>query len=156
MNITIKDFMSLALEEAQKAEERGEVPIGAVIADPQKKIVVASAGNRTREKNDPTAHAEMLAIKIATTKIGSERLTSHHLFVTLEPCSMCASAISFARIQHLYIGAYDFKSGGVLHGARIFDHPTCHHRPEITSGHRENECNNLLKLFFAKRRLVKI
>ena len=108
------------------------------------------------EKNDPTAHAEMLAIKIATDKIGSQRLTYHHLFVTLEPCSMCASAISFARIQHLYIGAYDFKSGGVLHGARIFDHSTCHHRPEVTSGHREEECNKLLTSFFTKRRSLKV
>ncbi len=143
--------MDLALSEAHKAAERGEVPVGAVVvnADGQ---VVAQAGNRTRELNDPSAHAEMLAIRTACAALGAERLTGHDLYVTLEPCPMCAGVISNARIRRLYYGAADPKSGGVDHGARVFTHPTCHHVPEVYSGLGEDAASKLLKSFFADRR----
>jgi len=143
--------MELALAEARAAAGRGEVPIGAVIVDPGG-TVVAAAGNRPRELNDPSAHAEMLAIRAAAAKFGSERLVGHDLYVTLEPCPMCAAVISFARIRRLYYGAADPKGGGVEHGPRIFSHPTCHHRPELYPGLCEAEAGALLKEFFAARR----
>lgn len=143
--------MMIALEEARAAAERGEVPVGAVIVD-QDKRVIAQAGNRVIETKDPTAHAEMLAIRLAAASIKSERLIGCDLYVTLEPCPMCAQAISFARIRRLYYGAGDEKGGGVDHGPRIFDHPTCHHRPEIYGGIRERDSGNLLQSFFAQRR----
>ncbi|MBV9054103.1 MAG: nucleoside deaminase, partial [Hyphomicrobiales bacterium] len=119
--------MALALDEARRAARRGEVPVGAVILHDGE--VVASAGNRTLEAKDPTAHAEMLAIRAACERLGSERLATCDLYVTLEPCAMCATAISFARLRRLYFGAPDPKMGGVEHGPRIFAQPTCHHRP---------------------------
>jgi tRNA(Arg) A34 adenosine deaminase TadA len=138
--------------QAQKAGQRGEVPVGAVIIDPRKNLIIASSGNRVQETNDPTAHAEVLVIREATKILGSPRLKGYNLFVTLEPCPMCAFTISLTRIHHLYIGAYDPKGGGVFHGPQVFDHPTCHHKPEITSGHQEEGAKKLLKEFFLARR----
>lgn len=143
--------MDHALDEARAAAQRGEVPVGAVIVAPEGKIV-ARAGNRTRELNDPTAHAETLAIRAACAALKSERLPDHDLYVTLEPCSMCATVISFARIRRLYYGASDPKSGGVEVGARIFAHPQCHHVPEIYDGLSAEPAAALLKSFFAGRR----
>jgi tRNA(Arg) A34 adenosine deaminase TadA len=144
--------MELALKEAHAAAARGEVPVGAVLVSPAGEIV-AAAGNRTRELSDPSAHAEMLVIREGAAKLGSERLTDHDLYVTLEPCPMCAAVISFARIRRLYYGAADPKGGGVEHGPRVFSHATCHHRPELYPGLGERECADLLRAFFAARRL---
>jgi tRNA(Arg) A34 adenosine deaminase TadA len=144
------DFMALALKEAEAAASRGEVPVGAVIADGS--TVIASAGNRTRELADPTAHAEMLAIREACRKLASERLTGHDLYVTLEPCVMCAGAISFARLRRLYFGAADEKGGAVVNGVRFFTSPTCHHAPDIYPGIGEGEAALILKGFFREKR----
>jgi tRNA(Arg) A34 adenosine deaminase TadA len=142
--------MDIALEEARNAAARGEVPVGAVLVlDGQ---IVARAGNRTRELNDVTAHAEILVIREASTVLGAERLTGADLHVTLEPCAMCAAAISFARIRRLYYGAEDEKGGGVSHGPRFYTQPTCHHRPEVYSGIAASEATSILKDFFATRR----
>lgn len=143
--------MSLALDEARAAAERGEVPVGAVIVSASGDVLVL-AGNRTRELNDPTAHAEILAIRAACSVLETERLVDCDLYVTLEPCPMCAAAISFARIRRLYYGAGDPKSGGVEHGPRIFSQPTCHHVPEVYPGLAEPESAALLKSFFAAKR----
>ncbi|EAQ25351.1 hypothetical protein ROS217_04635 [Roseovarius sp. 217] len=143
--------METALDEARAAALRGEVPVGAVIVAPSG-VLVARAGNRTRELSDPTAHAEILAIRAACAALGSERLTGHDLYVTLEPCAMCASAIASARIARLYYGAADPKSGGVAMGARVFSHPQCHHVPEIYDGIAATESETLLKTFFRDRR----
>ncbi len=143
--------METALEEARAAARRGEVPVGAVIADLRGRIV-ARAGNRTLELHDPTAHAELLAIRAACERLGSERLTDCDLFVTLEPCAMCAAAISFARIRRIYYAADDPKMGAVAHGPRFFAQPTCHHAPEIYDGLGGGEAGALLKAFFAARR----
>lgn len=143
--------MELALEEARAAARRGEVPVGAVIIAPGGEVL-ARAGNRTLELKDPTAHAEMLAIREAARAYGSERLTGCDLYVTLEPCPMCAAAISFARLRRLYYGASDAKSGGVEHGARVFSHATCHHQPEIYPGIGERPAAELLSAFFAALR----
>ena len=142
--------MALALAEARAAAERGEVPVGAVIVRGGE--ILASAGNRTLELKDPTAHAETLAIRLACEAIQSERLIDCDLYVTLEPCPMCAAAISFARLRRLYFGAYDPKGGGVEHGPRIFSQPTCHHRPEVYGGICEDACAAQLRTFFAQRR----
>jgi len=144
--------MERALREARAAAERGEVPVGAVIVDRKSDTVIAAAGNRVIEDKDPTAHAELLAIRAAAHVRGSERLTGCDLYVTLEPCAMCAQAIAFARLDRLYFGASDPKGGGVEHGARIFGQPTCHHRPEVYGGIRESDAARLLKDFFAERR----
>jgi tRNA(adenine34) deaminase len=143
--------MDRALHEANAAAARGEVPIGAVVVGPDG-IVLATCGNRTRQLNDPTAHAEMLAIREAAAALGSERLTGCDLYVTLEPCPMCATAISFARIRRLYFGADDPKGGGVRNGPRIYNQPTCHHVPEVYDGMGEQEAAALLKDFFRDRR----
>jgi len=143
--------MGLALEEARAAAARGEVPVGAVITDPRGRVV-ARAGNRTRELNDPTAHAEILALRAACVGRGSERLPGHSLYVTLEPCPMCAAALSLARIERLYYGAADPKSGGVAHGARVFAHPQCHHVPEVYDGIAAQDAEALLRGFFEPRR----
>lgn len=143
--------MAQALAEAQAAALRGEVPVGAVITDPAGRVV-AAAGNRTRADHDPTAHAEILAIRAACAAAGSQRLPGHSLWVTLEPCPMCAAAISAARIQRLYFGADDPRMGGVLHGARVFQHPQCHHRPQVHDGIRATEARTLLRDFFSARR----
>ena len=146
-----KSHMSLALEEARAAAARGEVPVGAVLVDPQGRVL-ARAGNRTREWNDPTAHAEMLVIRDGCRLLGSERLTGCDLYVTLEPCPMCAQAVSAARIARLYYGAADPKSGGVAQGPRIFTHPQCHHAPEVYDGIGGDAAAALLRNFFAARR----
>jgi len=146
-----RSYMALALEQAQAAAARGEVPVGAVIVAPGG-TVVARAGNRTRELSDPTAHAEILAIRMACAAAGSERLPGHDLYVTLEPCPMCAAALSAARIARLYYGASDPRSGGVAVGARVFAHPQCHHRPEVYDGIAADEAAALLRAFFEQRR----
>lgn len=143
--------MDDALTEARAAAARGEVPVGAVLCDPQGQVV-ATDGNRTRELSDPTAHAEILTIRAACAAAGSERLPGHVLWVTLEPCPMCAAAISAARIATLYYGAPDPRMGGVAHGARVFDHPQCHHRPQVYDGIAAAESQALLRGFFAARR----
>ena len=143
--------MDHALREARAAAERGEVPIGAVIVGPDG-TVLAAAGNRTEADRDPTAHAEMLAIRLAAAELGSPRLIDCDLHVTLEPCPMCAQAISFARIRRVYYGASDPKGGGIEHGPRIFAQPTCHHRPDVYSGIAEQEAGDLLRKFFRERR----
>ncbi len=142
--------MEDALEQARAAGARGEVPVGAVVV--RDGAVVARAGNRTRELRDPTAHAEVLAIRAACADLGSERLGGHDLYVTLEPCPMCAAVISAARIERLYFGATDPKSGGVTVGPRIFSHPQCHHVPEVYDGIGAAPAEALLRDFFAARR----
>jgi tRNA(Arg) A34 adenosine deaminase TadA len=144
-------YMALAIAEARAAAERGEVPVGAVLVGTDG-AVLASAGNRTRELADPTAHAEMLVIRTGTALLGSERLIGCDIYVTLEPCPMCAAAISFARLRRLYYGASDPKSGGVESGPRIFTQATCHHAPEVYSGIAEQESAEVLRAFFAARR----
>lgn len=144
-------FMARALDEARAAGARGEVPVGAVVAD-STGHVIAAAGNRTRELNDPTAHAEILAIRVACTALANERLTGCDLHVTLEPCPMCAAAIGYARIARLYYGASDPKSGGVEHGTRVFAHASCHHVPEVYGGIGDSAAAELLHEFFGTRR----
>ncbi|RWR47000.1 nucleoside deaminase [Sinirhodobacter ferrireducens] len=149
--MSFTSYMDLALEEARAAAARGEVPVGAVIVAPGGRVV-ARAGNRTRELSDPTAHAEILALRMACAAAGSERLPGHDLYVTLEPCPMCASALSQARIARIYYGAADPKSGGVAQGPRIFAHPQSHHVPEVYDGIGARAAEALLKAFFAERR----
>jgi cytidine deaminase len=146
-----RSFMAIALEEARLAAGRGEVPVGAVVVRGGR--VVAREGNRVRELCDPTAHAEVLAIRAACRILGSERLVGHDLYVSLEPCPICAGAISAARIGRLYYGAADPKSGGVAHGARVFSHPQCHHMPEVYDGISGVEAEALLKEFFEGKRV---
>ena len=148
--VKIPNFMAEALKEAEAAATRGEVPVGAVIV--RNGEIIAKAGNRTREMNDPTAHAEVLVIRQACQTLESERLADCDLHVTLEPCAMCAGAISFARLKRLYYGAPDPKGGAVEHGGRFFVQPTCHHVPEIYAGIGEMESAELLRSFFAIRR----
>jgi tRNA(adenine34) deaminase len=144
------NFMELALVEAEAAGKRGEVPVGCVIV--QAGVAVARAGNRTLVDRDPSAHAELLAIRAAAKALGTERLTDCDLYVTLEPCTMCAAAISFARVRRLYYGALDPKGGAVESGVRFFSQPTCHHRPEVYGGIGEAKAATLLRNFFAARR----
>ncbi|MCW8916812.1 MAG: nucleoside deaminase [Magnetovibrio sp.] len=144
--------MELALAQARLAAERGEVPVGCVLVDGETGEVLAQTGNRTEQDNDPTAHAELLAIREACEKLGSTRLPGCDLYVTLEPCAMCATAISFARIRRVYFGAYDPKMGGVEHGPAIFTQPTCHHAPEVYGGLEEQVAAELLKVFFQEKR----
>jgi len=143
--------MALALDAARAAAERGEVPVGAVVIGPDG-AVLAVAGNRTRELSDPSAHAEMLAIREACAALGSERLVGCDLYVTLEPCAMCAGVIAAARLARVYYGASDPKSGGTAHGARVFSHPQAHHRPEVYDGIDAAACEALLHAFFAEKR----
>lgn len=143
--------MALALEQAAEARDLGEVPVGAVVVSGDGEVL-ARAGNRTLALRDPTAHAELLAIRAACARLGSERLTGCDLYVTLEPCAMCAAAISFARIRRLYFGAADPKGGAVEHGPRLFAQPTCHHAPEVVGGLSGSQAAALLKQFFAGRR----
>jgi tRNA(adenine34) deaminase len=144
------NFMQSALDFARQAAALGEVPIGAVVVKDGK--IISAAHNLTEEHNDPTAHAELLAIRAACEILKTPRLADCDLYVTLEPCAMCAAAISFARIRRLYFGARDEKGGGVEHGARFFSQPTCHHKPEIYGGIHESECGELLTAFFRERR----
>ena len=149
MNFT--SHMETALAEARAAAAREEVPVGAVVVSPDGHVV-AQAGNRTRELKDPTAHAEILALREACRIVGSERLPGYNLYVTLEPCPMCASAIGQARIARIYYGAADPKSGGIAHGPRVFEHPQSHHKPEVYDGIGATEAEKLLTGFFAERR----
>jgi tRNA(adenine34) deaminase len=144
------DYMALAFDEAEAAAARGEVPIGAVVVRGNE--IVARAGNRTRELNDATAHAEILAIREASERLGQERLTGLDLYVTLEPCTMCAAAISFARLRRLYFGAADDKGGAVVSGVRFYASPTCHHAPDVYAGIGETRAAEMLKSFFKDRR----
>jgi tRNA(adenine34) deaminase len=144
--------MARAFAEAEAAGRRGEVPVGAVIVDAATGAVLAAAGNRTEQDADPTAHAEMLAIRAAAQAKSQPRLPDCDLYVTLEPCAMCAAAIAFARIRRVYYGAYDPKGGAVEHGPRWFAQPTCHHRPEVYGGIEEARAGDLLRTFFAARR----
>ena len=146
-----RSFMDIALDEARAASARGEVPVGAVIV--RNGSIIAQDGNRTRELNDPTAHAEMLVIREACAALKSERLTGCDLYVTLEPCAMCAGAISFARLERLYFAASDPKGGGVEHGPRLFSQPTCHHAPDVYSGIGEGQASEILKEFFKSKRV---
>lgn len=143
--------MGSALIEARKAAEAGEVPVGAVLVDPRGEIV-ARAGNRTRRDCDPTAHAEILVIRAAAAALGQERLGGYTLYVTLEPCAMCAGALAHARISRVVYGAADPKSGGTDHGARVFSHAQSHHRPEVIGGISEEDCAALLQNFFSQKR----
>ena len=152
MKPDIPNFMDLALEQAQLAADRGEVPVGAVVVDGESNEVLAKSGNRVLELKDPTAHAEMLALREAASNVESERLTDAHIYVTLEPCPMCATAISFARIRRVYYGAPDTKGGGIDHGPRIFSQATCHHKPEVYGGINESAAAALLRDFFSARR----
>ncbi|MDE0052053.1 MAG: nucleoside deaminase [Rhodospirillales bacterium] len=144
--------MDLAMAEAEAAGGRGEVPVGAVVVDGRTGDVLARAGNAVEARHDPTAHAEMLAIRAAAARHGTARLVDCDIYVTLEPCAMCAQAIAFARLRRVYFGAADPKGGGVEHGARIFDQPTCHHRPEVIGGIQESRAGELLRGFFKERR----
>jgi tRNA(adenine34) deaminase len=148
--MALPSFMQFALEEARVAAARGEVPVGCVIV--RDGAVIARAGNRTLVDKDPTGHAELLAIRQAAAALGTERLTDCDLYVTLEPCTMCAAAMSFARIRRLYFGASDPKGGAVENGVRFFASATCHHRPEVYGGIDESVCAGLLRDFFAARR----
>lgn len=145
-------FMAQALDEARAAARRGEVPVGAVVVEAATGRVLARAGNETEAAHDPTAHAEILALRRAAQARGEPRLADCDLYVTLEPCAMCAAAISHARIRRLYFGAYDAKGGGVDHGPRFFTQPTCHHAPEVVGGINETAAAALLKVFFQDRR----
>lgn len=149
--MTFKSYMHIALDEANKAAARGEVPVGAVVVS-KEGVILAQAGNRTRECNDPSAHAELLAIRAACQSLGQDRLVGCDLYVTLEPCAMCAGALSHARIRRVYYGARDPKSGGVDVGARVFEHPQAHHKPEVISGLQEEACAAVLKAFFEAQR----
>jgi tRNA(adenine34) deaminase len=144
--------MQCALEEAEKAYAQDEVPVGAVIVEASSHKIIASAHNEMVKLQDPTAHAEMLAIRRALVEMGEDRLRNCDLYVTLEPCPMCAQAISFARIRRLYFGTYDIKGGGVDHGAKIFNASSCHHIPEVIGGLEQEQCAALLKSFFEKKR----
>ena len=144
--------MALALAEAEAVAAAGEVPVGAVLVEGASGRVLARAHNRVERDRDPTAHAELLAIREAAAALGAKRLEGADLYVTLEPCPMCAQAIAFARLRRLYFGAYDPKGGGVEHGPRIFSQPSCHHRPEVIGGLQESAAAALLKAFFAARR----
>jgi len=144
--------MRVALEEANAAYERDEVPIGAVIIDPQNGAIIARAGNRTRELNDPTAHAEILAIRQACESAGTQRIPGLDLYVTLEPCTMCAAAISFARIRRIIIAAPDPKGGGILHGAQFYTQLTCHHKPEVVENVMAEQGGQILRDFFKSKR----
>lgn len=149
---TEQDYMALALTQAQAAQDRGEVPIGAVLVNSHTGEVIAQDGNRCEEWHDPTAHAEIVVLRQAAAHLHSPRLPDYDLYVTLEPCTMCATAISFARIRRLYFGAYDPKGGGVDHGAQFYQQPTCHHRPEVYGGLQEQACAALLTRFFQGKR----
>ena len=144
--------MDIALNAARDAAKRGEVPVGAVVVYGPTGDVVAAAANRVEELGDPTAHAEMIALHFALRELGAKRLVDHDVYVTLEPCPMCATALSFARIRRLYYGAPDPKGGGVEHGPRIYDHETCHHAPEVYGGIDEERAGALLREFFRDKR----
>lgn len=146
-------YMQAALEEARLAQDRDEVPIGAILVHKATGEIIARNGNRTIEMNDPTAHAEILVIREACAQIGKQRIPDFELYVTLEPCTMCAAAIAFARIPRLIIGASDEKGGGILHGAKFFSQSTCHHKIQIEHGIMRDECGQILKNYFKSKRV---
>lgn len=148
--------MQMALEEAKKAAERDEVPVGAVLVHGETGKVVARSSNQSVERSDPTAHAEIMVIRELCEKIGSQRLPGYDLYVTLEPCTMCAGAISFARLRKVYFGTEDVKGGAVVKGVKFFEQPTCHHRPEVYGPIMENPCGQILKDFFREKRNEKL
>ena len=150
--MTAEEYMKAALKMAQKAAERDEVPVGAIIVNPQTGKIIARAYNKSAHNGDATAHAEIIAIQKACKKLQTSRLWDMDIYVTLEPCTMCAAAISFARIAHLYFGAYDEKGGAVANGVKFYDSPTCHHRPKYTGGIATESCAELLKTFFKNKR----
>lgn len=154
MSAPDEHWINVALAEAEAAAARGEVPIGAVLVGVMPDEMLASAGNATIEMHDPTAHAEMLVIRAAAERLGNERLVGATLYVTLEPCAMCAGAVSFARVKRLVYAAPDPKGGAIAHGPRFFEQPTCHHRPEVLqlTGEHEEKAGELLKSFFRARR----
>ena len=148
-------YMHAAMEEARLASARDEVPIGAILVHKDTGEIVARNGNRTIEQNDPTAHAEILVIRNMCDKLGSQRIPDYHLYVTLEPCTMCAAAIAFARIPKLVIGALDKKGGGVINGVKFFDQATCHHNITVTNDILHDECSQILKSYFKNKRKIK-
>lgn len=150
--MAFRSHMQAALAEARAAAERGETPVGAVIVDPATQAVLAATGNRTRELSDPTAHAEVLALRAVCASRGTERLPGLDIWVTLEPCPICAAALSAARVARVYYGAHDPKSGGIEQGPRIFTHPQAHHKPEVFGGIEEAACAAVLRDFFEARR----
>lgn len=150
--MTAEEYMQIALKCAQKAAENDEVPVGAVVVNPQTGKIVARACNKSAHKADCTAHAEILAIQKACKKLKQNRLRDMDMYVTLEPCAMCAAAISFARIANLYFGAADEKGGAVVSGTRFYGSPTCHHRPNVYAGILKEQCSELLKTFFKNKR----
>lgn len=152
MENTSSDYMALAITQARLAASRGEVPVGAVVVDHVSGDVIALACNNTEANHDPSGHAELIAIRQACANLKSARLPNCDLYVTLEPCTMCAGVISFARIRKLIFGAYDPKGGGVEHGACFYDQPTCHHKPEVIGGVAEDICRDMLKAFFTDKR----
>ena len=152
MNNDTNNYMAQAMIEAKAAAARGEIPVGAVIVDGFTGKIIAAAGNEIEQNNDPTAHAELLALQRACKIRGAPRIPDCDLYVTLEPCPMCATALSFARIRRIYFGAYDPKGGGVEHGPKILNHPTCHHKPDVYGGIHEQECSEILKEFFKDKR----
>lgn len=143
--------MQVAIKQALLAKDRGEVPVGAVLVDAAGRIV-AQSGNTTVEGHDPTAHAEINVVRARCHQLGTQRIPDHDLYVTLEPCPMCAAALSNARIRRIYFGAYDPKSGGIDHGPKIFTHDQCHHKPDVIGGVMEDQCAEILKSFFGDRR----
>ena len=150
--MTINDFMQQALTLAHQAACQDEIPVGCLVVNPTTNEIIAATHNLSQHSEDATAHAEILAIRQACSKLGQNRLRGMDMYVTLEPCTMCAAAISFARIKHLYFGAFDPKGGAVVSGVKFYDQPTCHHKPEITGGILEDECSALLKTFFQQKR----
>ncbi len=150
--MSIEDYMQQAITLAKQAYSHDEIPVGCLIVNPNNGKILAATYNRNQHYDDATAHAEILAIREACKKLGQNRLRNMDMYVTLEPCTMCAAAISFARIQNLYFGAYDEKGGAVVNGVKFYESPTCHHRPNISGGHLKDECSNLLKDFFKNKR----
>lgn len=151
--MTNEDYMKKAIELAKQADNADEIPVGCLIVDPASGSIVAQTHNLSQHSEDATAHAEILALREACKKLKQNRLRGMDMYVTLEPCTMCAAAISFARIERLYFGAYDAKGGAVANGVKFYDQPTCHHRPEVCGGILENECSQILKDFFRRKRL---
>lgn len=151
--MTNEDYMRKAIELAKKAQNADEIPVGCLIVNPADGAIVAQAHNLSQHSEDATAHAEILALRKACKKLKQNRLRDMDMYVTLEPCTMCAAAISFARISHLYFGAYDTKGGAVANGVKFYEQPTCHHRPMVSGGILENDCALLLKNFFKQKRL---
>ena len=153
--MTVEDYMQLALKQAESALKADEIPIGCLIVDPKSDQIIAAAHNLSQHSGDATDHAEILCIREACKKLRQNRLWNLDMYVTLEPCTMCTAAISFARINHLYFGAYDEKGGAVSNGVRFYEQPTCHHKPQVSGGILEQDCAEILKNFFQTKRKQK-